>query len=47
MDRLSDVIKWLEQIKTSYGDLPVLKEECEEKGTYRYNLCHYKSKHSL
>lgn len=26
MDRLSDVIKWLEQIKNSYGDLPVLKE---------------------
>lgn len=34
MDRLSDVIKWLNQIKESYGDLPILKEECNEKGTY-------------
>lgn len=32
MDRLSDIIKWLEQIKNSYGDLPVLKES--DKGVY-------------
>lgn len=32
MDRLSDIIKWLEQIKDCYGDLPVLKEE--NKGCY-------------
>lgn len=32
MDRLSDIIKWLECIKAAYGDLPVLKEE--KKDTY-------------
>lgn len=29
MDRLSDVIQWLQKIQDTFGDLPVLKEEKE------------------
>lgn len=32
MERISEVVKWLELIKKVYGDLPVLREE--EKGSY-------------
>jgi hypothetical protein len=32
VERISEVVKWLELIKKVYGDLPVLKEE--KNGTY-------------
>lgn len=32
MERITEVVKWLELIKKVYGDLPVLKEQ--DNGTY-------------